>query len=182
MKSSTVARRFAKALIEIGIEEKAYENYGKELNTALVIFSSHPELYKTLINPMYKIEARRGLMEQISASNKFSAHVAKFLNLLVETRSIRLLENIVDAYSRLEDELAGRVRATIESPAELGASLIEEIKTKISSATGKEVVISHQVNAGLLGGLVIRIDNTILDGSLKTQLNLMKEKILEGVV
>lgn len=182
MKSSSVARRFAKALIEIGREEKAYENYGKELRTALAVFKGAPEIYKVLLNPMYKIEVRRGLMEKVSESLKLSPYVAKFFNILVETRNIRILESIVEAYSKLEDELSGRLKAVVESPAPLDGALLEEIKKKIGGSTGKDVRITNRTNPELLGGLVIRIENTILDGSLKTQLALMKEKILEGVV
>lgn len=181
MKSS-VSRRFAKALIEIGKEENKYDQYGKELRTAVAVFSGNPELYKLLLNPMYRIEFRRGLIDKISEANKFSPHVSKFLNILVDTRKIKLLEDISEAYSKYEDELIGRLKATVEAPAELDPALLEDIKKKISSSTGKEVILSFRKNAALLGGLVIKIDNTILDGSLKTQLELMKEKIIEGVV
>lgn len=182
MKSSSLARRFAKALIELGREEKVYENYGKELRTAQAVFTGTPELYKVLLNPMYKLEVRKGLMDKVSESLKLSPHVARFFGILVETRNIKLLEDIVAAYSRFEDEFAGRLKAVVESPSPLDAPLLEEIKKKLGASTGKTVQITNKTNPDLLGGLVIRIDNTILDGSLKTQLSMMKEKILEGVV
>lgn len=182
MRSSSLARRFAKALLEIGREEKAYENYGKELRTALAVFKGTPDLYKVLLNPMYKLEVRRSVMEKVSESLKMSAHVARFFNILVETRNIRMLEDIVYAYSKLEDALAGRIKATVESPAPLAQGLLDEIKKNLGGSTGKEVLITNRTNPELLGGLVIRIENTILDGSLKTQLAMMQEKILEGVV
>lgn len=168
--------------MEIGREEHAYENYGKELRTALAVFTGAPELYKVLLNPMYKLEVRRGLMEKVSESIKLSRHVAKFFNILVETRNIRILDDIVTAYSKLEDEAAGRIKAVVESPAPLDAGLLDEIKKKLGGSSGKQVLLTNKTNPELLGGLVIRIENTILDGSLKTQLAMMKEKILEGVV
>lgn len=181
MKSSA-AKRFAKALVEIGVEEKAYEAYGKELRTVLAVFKGNPDLSKVLLNPMYKLEERKSLMEKVSSSVGLSTYVAKFMTILVETRNIRFLDEVVEAYSRMEDGLSGRLRATIEAPMELPAELIEEIKGKIGGLTGKEVILSFKSNPALLGGLVLRIDNTILDGSLKTQLEMMKEKIIEGVV
>jgi F-type H+-transporting ATPase subunit delta len=102
--------------------------------------------------------------------------------ILVETRNIRFLEEVVEAYSRLEDGLAGRLRATVEAPIELDPALVDEIRSKLKGLTGKEVILTYRHNPSLLGGLVLRIDNTILDGSLKTQLELMREKIIEGVV
>ncbi len=181
MKNAT-SRRFAKALIEVGREDNAYQEYGRQLRTAMAVFSGAPELYKVLLNPMFRASERYGLITKVAESLKLSTPVTRFLNILMETRNIRLLDDIVEAYSRLEDELSGRIRASVESPAELAPALLEEIKKKLGEATGREVLVSFEKNPALLGGLVIRLDNTILDGSLKTQLELMKEKILEGVV
>ncbi len=182
MKSAT-ARRFAKALIEVGREDGSYQDYGRQLRTAVAVFSGAPELYKVLLNPMHRIEDRHGLVGKLAESLKLSPSVARFLNILVDTRNIRLLDDISGAYGRLEDESAGRLRATVESPVDLPPALLDEIKKKLSAGSGgKEVLVSFSKKPGLLGGLVIKLDNTILDGSLKTQLELMKEKILEGVV
>lgn len=181
MKNAT-AKRYAKALIEIGKEDRSYESYGKELRTVVALFKGSPEALKVLLNPMYKIEERKALMDSISASVGASATVAKFFSILVANRNIRAIEGISEAYSRFEDELAGRLRVVVESPVELGGPLLEEIKRKISSATGKEALVSFSKNPALLGGLVVRMENTILDGSLKTQLERMREKILEGAL
>ncbi|MFQ5735340.1 MAG: ATP synthase F1 subunit delta [Thermodesulfobacteriota bacterium] len=181
MKSAT-SKRFAKALIEVGREDGAYKEYGRELRTALAVFSGTPELYKVLLNPMYRIEERQGLIAKLSDSLKLSRSVSRFLNILVDTKHIKQLDDICSAYSTLEDELSGRLRAVLESPVDIPAELVDEIRKKLSESTGREVIISFSKNPALIGGLVIRLDNTILDGSLKTQLELMKEKILEGVV
>lgn len=181
MKSSA-AKRFAKALIEIGTEEKAFEAYGKELRSVLAVFKGNPDLEKVLLNPMYKLEERKSLIEKVSASHGLSPYVAKFMTILVDTRNIRFLDEVVEAYSRMEDNLSGRLRASIETPMELPQALVDEIRSKLKGLTGKEVILTYRHNPALLGGLVLRIDNTILDGSLKTQLEMMKEKIIEGVV
>ncbi|MEK7679610.1 MAG: F0F1 ATP synthase subunit delta, partial [Deltaproteobacteria bacterium] len=82
----------------------------------------------------------------------------------------------------LADEMSGRLRATVKAPFDLNADALEEIKARLKAATGKEAVLLFEKDESLLGGLVVRIDNTIIDGSLKRQLEFMKEKILEGVV
>jgi len=179
MKSAT-AKRYAKALIEVGREEKEYARYGKELRTAMAVFAGSPELYKVLLNPMYRVEERRALVGDLAKSLELSGAVTRFLEILVDARKIRLLEEIGAAYSRLEDELSGRLRAVVESPAELDAAAVEEIRKRLGEATGKEVVLELSVDASLIGGLVVRIDNTILDGSVRTQLDLMRERILGG--
>lgn len=182
MRSSAAARRLAKALLEVGLEEKAYRKYSGELKSAVDAFGANPELYKVLLNPMHKVEERTSLMDKVSEALGASPAVARFLSILVTTRKIRLLPDILDAYLRLEDTVDGRLRATVESPYELDKTLLDGIKEKLAGTTGKEVIVDFKKNPDLIGGLVIRMDNTVIDGSIKTQLDLMKGKILEGVV
>lgn len=179
---SSASKRLAKALVEIGREDNAYARYGTELRGVASVFRATPELMKVLLNPMYKLDERKALAAKVASSAGVSGPVARFLDILVASRSIRNIEDITDAYTRFEDELAGRLKATVESPSALDAALVEEIRAKIRAATGKDVDLTHRTRPELIGGLVVRIDNTILDGSLKTQLERMKEKILEGVV
>jgi F-type H+-transporting ATPase subunit delta len=120
-------------------------------------------------------------MEKVSKAAEVSPAVAGFMKVLVQTRNIRLLDEIVSAYSKLLDVLAGRLRATVEATGELTGDVLGEIKSKLDAMTGKDVVITAIINEELIGGLIIRMENTIMDGSLDTQLDLLKEKILEGV-
>lgn len=182
MRTTATARRFAKALIDVGREMNAYEKFGKELRTAVAVFEGTPELGKVLLNPMYRLEERKGLIAKVAEAMEASPEVAKFLSILVDTRKITLLDEIAMAYAELEDALAGRIRATVEAPGELDEALMADIKEKLKSATGRDVLVGFRKNPELVGGLVIKIGNTVLDGSVKTQLELMKEKILEGVV
>lgn len=181
MKTS-VARRYAKALIEIASETGEAGAYGKEVRTVYGAFESAPELYKILLNPMFPIEDRLGLVEKVSRSLKLSKPVERFLGTLVRTRRIRLLADIAEAYSRLEDDISGRVQVTVLSPVDMDASALDEIKKKISEATGLEAVVACSKDTALIGGMVVKVGNTILDGSLKTQIERMKEKILEGAI
>lgn len=179
---STVARRYAKALIELGREDGLYEPYGKELRTVIPVFKGNPELSRTLLNPMYRLEERLNLMNRVSEGMKLSPVVTRFLAILIETRKISLLEDIGEAYSRLEDDLAGRIRATMEAAVDPKEEIVGNIKDKLKTITGKEVILAFRKDPALIGGLVLKIGNTVLDGSVRTQLELMKEKILEGVV
>jgi len=182
MRTTAVARRFAKALFEVGREKGNHEELGRELDDLTKVFEATPELEKVLLNPMYKIEERKGLVDKLSTEAGLSDETARFLNILVDARRVDRLGEIAEAYSLLEDEAAGRVRAEVEAPTELDPALLEEVKGKLESATGKQVVLTHRASPELIGGLVVRIENTILDGSLRTQLEIMKEKLLEGVV
>lgn len=181
MKRSTVSKRFAKALIEISVEDKATGQYARELRDMVGVFAGNPDLYKLFLNPMYTLVKRNELMDSISSAAHVSKHVGAFLKILVRTRNISLLEDTLAAYLRLEDEMAGRVRATVESPFDLSPEIVEEIKKKLKAAAGKDVLLAVSRNPDIIGGLVIKMDNTVMDFSIRTQLQRMKQKIAEGV-
>lgn len=181
MNKSAAARRFAKALIAIGREDGSCEAMGRGLRTALGVFKDDPELYKVLLNPMYSMEERKGLMDEVSEAVGISPAVRKFLGVLVETHSIKLLPEIVTSYVRYEDEFAGRIRASLEAPSEPPQEILAEIKEKLEAFTGKEIILSYIKNTDLVGGMVIHMGNTVIDGSLKTQIEAMRERIIEGV-
>ncbi len=182
MRKTAVARRYAKALIEVGRERKAHERFGKELRDILAVFRGAPELMKVLLNPMYRIEERKSVLGKVLENLGTSTEVRRFMDILVETRNIRLIDIICSAYSKMEDELSGRLRAVVEAPFEPGAGLLEEITKRLSEATDKEVIVSVTRRPELIGGLVIKMENTILDGSVRAQLERMEEKLIEGVV
>ncbi len=181
MRKTTLAKRYAEALIDIGREDGSYEQYGEQLRSANTVFESFPELYKVLLNPMYRIETRKTIVEELGKRLGLSQVVVKFLCLLVERRHIRLLEEITKQYSQLEDRLAGRIRVTVEVAEGVEEGLINEVKEKIERESGNRVILKTLHNPDLIGGLIIKIGNTIFDGSIKTQLERMKEKLLEGV-
>ncbi len=182
MRATALARRYARALIKIGQEEASYEKFGRDLRNFLAVFKGNPELYRVLLNPMYKLEERTGLTEKLSENLGVTDAVKRFMGLLVESRKIRLLEGICIAYFKMEDELAGRLKVTVETPVVLDPALRDAIKKKLREETKREVVLSFEKNEALIGGVVLKIGNTILDGSLRGQLERVKEKMLERAV
>ncbi|MBE9527978.1 MAG: ATP synthase F1 subunit delta [Proteobacteria bacterium] len=181
MKSAENAKRFARSLLEIGIEETLAERFLADLGNFNEVLEGNHEFSAFLLNPMYSLEERRSLLEKVGAEIESTTAVIKFMWVLVSTRSVKLLGDIVAAYTKLLDEKAGRIRAVVESPFDMDADTLGEIEGKLSGATGKEVVVSAEKREELIGGLVIRLDNLLIDGSLKTQLEQMKDKILGGV-
>jgi F-type H+-transporting ATPase subunit delta len=180
MRKPALAKRYATALVSIGKEDGNIEKYGKELSTIARSFKENPALYKTLLNPMYPLKERTALAEEIFAWA--GNPVKRLLSLLIERRDIRLVEAVAERYTRMEDELVGRIRVAVYAAAPLEPAQFEEIKGKIESSTGKRALVSFEKRPELLGGLFVRIGNRVIDGSVKTQLERAREKLLEGVI
>ncbi len=182
MGTSAISRRYAKALIDIGKEEGAVEKFGAELRDWLKVTEESPELAKVLLNPMFKLEERMALAGSVSDKLSSSPQVKRFIGILVEKGKIGFLDDISSAYLKFEDDLLGRLRATVVSPGAADEAFLASVKEKLGTETGKEIIISNEVDPGLIGGFVIRLENTVFDGSLKVQLELMREKMLGGAV
>jgi F-type H+-transporting ATPase subunit delta len=178
MKNTGVAKKLAKALMDVGIPGGEAERFGGDLKNIAAVFRANTQLAGTLLNPMYGLEERIDLMNKVSAALEVSPAVEKFMAILIETRNIRLLEEIERAYARLGDELAGRLRATIEAPEELSTAVLSDIQSRLSEITGKDVVLGSATDPSLIGGLVIKMGNTVIDGSIRTQLEQLKTRMI----
>jgi len=182
MKKAGAARKYSKALIDVAAENNGVESYGKELGSIIEALGVSSELGKVLLNPMYTLDERQAVGDGLSDKLGVSAEVKNFFRLLIERRAIGLLSDIGTAYARFEDDHVGRVRAEIQAPNELAEATLNDVREKLKAETGKDVILTFKENADLIGGFVVRMDNLILDGSIKAQLESMQEKLLEGAV
>ncbi len=153
MRKAAVARRFAKALLDVTIEENSAERCQEELENLLEVFRHNPELYKVLHTPLHTALERISLMNKVSEAAEVSEAVAGFMKVLVQTRNIKLFEEIVVVYPRLFDIVAGRLRAAVESPWELGTDVVEDL-VGLTDAERREVVADNADGVLMMLGIL----------------------------
>ncbi|MEJ5376686.1 MAG: ATP synthase F1 subunit delta [bacterium] len=175
-----IAKRYARALIQIGQEDGKYEQYGQELKAFQELLEASPELKAVMVNPIYEREDKKGLLSAIYQRLNFSQVVRNFLLLLVDKRRIGSFKDIVRCYQMLADELAGRITAKVASAVPLDESILKELKERLEAITGKQVFLQVWQDPELIGGLVTQIGDTVYDGSVRTQLAGLKEILLKG--
>ncbi|MBW2731970.1 MAG: ATP synthase F1 subunit delta [Deltaproteobacteria bacterium] len=180
MKARSLARRYAKALIGIAIDQRCYEEFAQELATVAKLFKEHTVLSTTLMNPSYTLAKRKAVMEGVVARLKSSKTVRNFLLLTVDRGRVELIPDIAVEYQALADEEAGRVRADVRVAADIDLQDLDKLKAALEKRTGKEVVISARVDPTLIAGKVTRIGSTVLDGSVSMRLELIRNTLLEG--
>jgi len=176
------AKKYAGALFAIALEEGNEKQTGKELMSLSSTTAGSGQLSAALVNPMYDLKERQELGEAICERLECSPGVRRFLEVLVETRDVALLPDISGSYSLMEDEHEGRLHVVLEAPWEPDGETERKIKEKLHGLTGKEIILNYKVNSDLMGGIVLRVGNTILDSSIKSQLERVQEKIVEGVM
>jgi F-type H+-transporting ATPase subunit delta len=130
-------------------------------------------------NPTIAAERRKAVFKGIADSLSYEAHVRNFLNLLIERNRLDLLSDIVTAYQKLLDEKLGIVRAHVTSASPLDDTQQRNIASKLEQVTGKQVRVELSVDPALIGGVVARVGSTIYDGSIRQQLQVFKQRLIQ---
>lgn len=180
MKNLAVSRRYAKALILIGQEDGQAEHYNAELESVVGLFDTQENFEKALTNPLYNKNNRKKVLVAVLAATDLSAIMKSFLTLLFDKGRIGFLREIASYYKDLADELKGVVKASIVSATELSSDAVDKIKEALSKRTGKNIVLKVEQDPSLIGGVVTKIGDLVLDGSVKTQLINMRETLKKG--
>jgi F-type H+-transporting ATPase subunit delta len=180
MKNLAIARRYAKALLLIGKEDGKTETYRKELAGFSALIERESALGQAISNPLYNAAGREKVLETVLEKLALSGIMKSFLTLLFEKGRFIYLSSINDFYQKLADELKGIARASLVSATELSSETVEKIRTTLSNRTGKEVILEVEEDSSLIGGIVTRIGDLVLDGSIKTQLLNMRESLKRG--
>ena len=103
-----------------------------------------------------------------------------FLTLLFEKRRMHHVRGISDVYQKLVDAFNGIVRADVVSAGALSDEVVEKIRASLSSMTGRKVILDIAQDPSLIGGIVTKVGDMVLDGSIRTQLLNMKESLKKG--
>ena len=144
------------------------------------LFDDQDGFESALVNPLIKKGDRKQLLEAVIGATKVSDIMKSFLTLLFDKGRIGFLRDIASYYKDMADELKGVVKASVTSAAELSEDAVNKIKESLSKKTGKTVVLNVEQDPSLIGGVVTKIGDLVLDGSVKTQLINMRETLKKG--
>ncbi|MCP4107504.1 MAG: ATP synthase F1 subunit delta [Desulfobacteraceae bacterium] len=180
MKNLAIARRYAKALLLIGKEDGQAETYREELDGLADLIAKEKQLEQAICNPLYDASGRKKVLQAVIKQLELSNVMQAFLLLLFDKGRIGFMGSINDFYQKLADELKGVARASLVSATELSSETIEKIRSALSKKTGKDIKLEVEQDPALIGGIVTRIGDLVLDGSIRTQLLNMRESLKRG--
>ncbi len=180
MKNLAIARRYAKALLLIGKQDGNADVYREELDRVAAMVGSRAELAQVINNPLYDAAGRKSVLQTVVGKLELSKTVTAFLMLLFDKGRFGFLSYINEFYQKFADELKGIARASLVSATALPPETIEKIRATLSKKTGKDVALEVKEDPGLIGGIITRIGDLVLDGSIRTQLMNMKESLKRG--
>ncbi len=177
MKNIILANRYAKALFSVAAETDAFDDYSKAMNDFAETFNGSPEVRDGLSNPVYPMEVRVKVMDYLVETMKLDGVIKNFLNLVVQKNRAAVLPDIAEAFQALVDEKRNICQGTVVSAMEMGAELKDKVQATLEKITGKKVILSSKVDPSIIGGIVAKVGDLVLDGSLSSQLLGLKESI-----
>jgi F-type H+-transporting ATPase subunit delta len=178
--TNAIARRYAKALVQLAADEGAVERFHAELTAFDAVLTGNPDLRAILVSPAYRIEVKREIVRELIAKLAPAVTVANFLQLLIDRNRLDHLAQIIASYGTLADGLSGVVRPTLTSAMPLDEPQVEAIKGALAKSTGKKVVLKVEIDPSLIGGVVAKIGDKVFDGSVKTQLARIEDILQKG--
>jgi F-type H+-transporting ATPase subunit delta len=177
----TAANRYARALLDVTIKEKAdLEQVERELAEFVALLDQHATLKHVLLNPVIPVQRKRAAVVELTARAGTSAVLRKLLVLLAERDRLVLLPDMLAAYSERLLEYRKVVRAVVTTAAPLGADRSQALQRSLAAVTGGTITLETSVDPSIIGGVITRIGSTVYDGSVTTQLAKMKQKLVEG--
>lgn len=179
MISRSIAKRYARGLFAVGEKDGQYRAYLEELDKILMVFSKEERLSKPLILPILEMEKRKDILSAVLKALNVSVPVANMFSMLLEKNRMGYLPVIKDVYSELVDEKEGRVRGTVWSAFPLDTETKARIESALKARLQKDVVLNAVDDKTLIGGVKVSLRGTIIDGSVKRQLETLKENILK---
>ena len=179
MIEGSLARRYTKALFQLAREAGQEEVIGRQVEEFFTAYSGS-DLQTVLTNPAFDVPTRKRILIQVGNTQQLSVLTIHFLSLLLERDRLGHLPGIVSCYRRLLNEAKGRVEAKVVSAAALDSALAERVRAQLRGLSGKDVVMEQEVDPSLLGGMTVELAGKVYDGSIRTQLEKMKQRIARG--
>jgi F-type H+-transporting ATPase subunit delta len=178
--AGSLAKRYAKALVEVAAAARELDPVARELGEFAALLRGQRQLRQFFANPSIQRRDKVGAYEQIAARLAVRPLTRTFLRVLLEAGRLGELENVLRAYEGLVDERLGRVKAVVTSAVPLPAETQERLRQRLQAELGKQVYLEARQDPGLLGGVVTRIGSVVYDGSLKMQLRRLREELVRG--
>ena len=181
MSQDIVSARYAKALLEIGVEQKILNTIQKDLDVVYEVMTTSPQLMEWSLHPTTGMEAKKKLFSEIFKD--ISTVTLHFLFVVIDHHRENLLEETIAQFNHLVHEKKGIAEANITSALPLDEADKEQLTRTFQIISGKSIILKEStVDSDLLGGVVVQIGDRIFDGSLKNKLRRFKERVKKASV
>jgi F-type H+-transporting ATPase subunit delta len=168
---------YTRSLLELANERQQADAVGQEMAAIREIMQQNPSFAAFLADPGIGAAERTATLGKVF-KGRASQLVSNFLGVLNDKGRLGLLRSIAEAYANLLDEQKGKVEVDVTVAQKLDPDQLEQVRQKVGRALGKDAVVHQYVDADIIGGLVLRVEDRLIDASVKYQLEAMRERLL----
>ncbi|MDP2877258.1 MAG: ATP synthase F1 subunit delta [Holophaga sp.] len=178
MSNKLIARRYAKALVEIGLKQGTLQVIQKELAAVGSLVRGNADLERLVSAPLIGPTKKAAAFDGVLGAANVSEQVRKFFSVVAQAARLNLIHEIITAFDELVDEHLGIMNAAVASAHPLSAVQTKALEASLSVRTGKTVRLCWSQDLSLLGGIKVQIGSTVYDASLQGQLRQLKLRLL----
>ena len=175
----SLSRRYARALIELARETEALDAFGVQLENLKDALHKSSGSLDLLSDSLFPLSQRVAAINEIADQSELKPLLKNFLLILVQKERMDLFPEIVREFGRLRDEILGIVRVAVFTPGETEVLLLSQIEKILANRLKKKVIARGGVRPNMIGGLILEVDHTIYDGSIRRDLERVREKLLK---
>lgn len=176
-KYKTLSDRYTKALWQIAEERNETEKFGRELSEVTNTISENSDIEDFFVNPIIKISDKKEILQKCF-EGKIDDKLYNFLDLLVDKNRMFLLENIRIAFNKKIAEKQNILNVEAQTVIALDDDMRAKLSEKLSKITGKNINIINVIDKSIIGGVILRFDGNIIDGSVQTQLKRIQKQLI----
>jgi F-type H+-transporting ATPase subunit delta len=174
-----VAGRYANALFELAREEGALEQVEQDVNTVAAALDASEDLRHLVKSPVISAADQARALAAVLSALAIEGLTANFLKVVAKNRRLFAVPEMIKAFRALLARHRGQAFAEVTSAVKLGEGQVRALKQALAVALGKDVQLDQQVDATLLGGLIVKVGSHMVDSSLRTKLNHLKQAMKE---
>ncbi|MCX6173206.1 MAG: ATP synthase F1 subunit delta [Ignavibacteriales bacterium] len=176
-----ISYRYANSLMQLAEEKMIFKKVSDDAELIFNTLNSSKELRSVLKSPVVKLNDKKSLLQKIF-EKKISNETASFINFVVEKNREDILFDIFKEFIALADKKNGIVKARVVSPFDLNDQSKQKMIDDLSKKTNKKVSANYNIDTDLIGGFIVRIEDTVYDASVKHQLSLLRKKFSEEII
>jgi F-type H+-transporting ATPase subunit delta len=181
MSVETIARRYASALADVVMNSGEKDTIQTELKTWEEMLNTNRDLHSAFHNPSINQDSKTKVLESLIEKSKPSKTTANFLRVLLKNNRLTEINAINEKFDSVIAERSGIVSASVISSRELNEAEKADLKANLAKVTGgKEIRLDYKIDESIIGGAITRVGSTIYDGSVKTQLELLKQQMIKS--
>jgi F-type H+-transporting ATPase subunit delta len=180
--SGAAAGRYARAIFDVALKEGVdIEKAQADLQQFVDLFAAHPVLANTLGNPAIPASKKKGLVSALVArAGSLTPVVSKVILLLAERDRLLLLPDILRIYRERVMDHQKVIRGEVTTAVPIAADRLRALEQGLQKATGRTVILESKVDPSIIGGVITRLGSTVYDGSLTTQLEKMRQSLIQA--